>query len=217
MTGTALIVPEPGAGLPEPGVEPDAGRLGMWVFLASEVLFFGGLFVCYVYGRSSWPQGFAIAARRTDVVLGTLNTGLLLTSSALVAAAVACAEHPGARRWTSRLLAAAAALGVAFLAVKGVEWHDDWRQDLVPGPRFALRATAGAQLFFVLYFLTTGLHALHMTVGVGVLATFARAHARGVRWAADPRHVEVAAMYWHFVDIVWIFLYPLLYLVKRHA
>ncbi len=210
MSGLAVASP-----VTEPADEPEIGKLGMWVFLASEVLFFGGLFVAYLYGRTHWPQGFALASRRTDVVLGTLNTALLLTSSAIVALAVACAEDERQRRWTAHLLLLTAALGLAFLAIKGVEWHAEWREHLVPGPAFALDA-AGTQQFFALYFVMTGLHGVHMVVGVGVLLVLARGRSRGRAWAG-ARQVEVAALYWHFVDVVWIFLYPLLYLVERHA
>ena len=195
--------------------EPDAGKLGMWIFLASEVLFFGGLFVAYLYGRTTWPQGWATASRHTDVALGTVNTALLLTSSAIVALAVACAEDDTRQRWTAGLLWATAALGAAFLAIKGVEWHADWREHLVPGPSFAI-PVAGAQQFFALYFVMTGLHAAHMAIGAGVLAVLAHGRAHECSWARAT-HLEVAALYWHFVDLVWIFLYPLLYLVERHG
>jgi cytochrome c oxidase subunit 3 len=206
----------PPRALPGPGIEPASGRLGMWVFLASEILFFGGLFVAYLHGRVEWPQGFAAASRRTDVVLGTVNTALLLTSSAAVALALACEEHPRARRFTARLLALTAALGLAFLAVKGFEWHAEWRERLVPGPAFALAGVPGAEQFFVLYFVMTGLHGVHMAGGVAALAALARGRRRRRAWA-DARHLEVVALYWHFVDVAWIFLYPLLYLVERHG
>jgi cytochrome c oxidase subunit III len=205
----------PAAALTGPAAEPDTGKLGMWVFLASEVLFFGGLFVAYLYGRTQWPQGWAAGSRHTDVVLGTVNTALLLTSSAAIALAVACAEDAGQRRWTARLLALTAALGAAFLAVKGVEWHAEWREHLVPGPAFAI-GVAGAQQFFALYFVMTGLHAVHMIVGIAALAVLAAGRARDRDWAR-ANHIEIAALYWHFVDLVWIFLYPLLYLVVRHG
>lgn len=199
----------------EPADEPDIGKLGMWVFLASEVLFFGGLFLAYLYGRTHWPPGWAAASHRTDVALGTVNTALLLTSSTVVALAVGCEEDARHRRWTPRLLALTATLGTVFLVIKGLEWHTEWDRHLFPGPSFALDI-AGAQEFFALYFVMTGLHAVHMIVGVGVLAILACASSRG-RDRARSSHVEIAALYWHFVDVVWIFLYPLLYLVERHG
>jgi len=209
--------PDPAlAPLPEPGADPDTGKLGMWIFLASEVLFFGGVFVAYLYGRTHWPAGFALASRHTDVVLGTLNTAVLLTSSAIVALAVACEEHPGARRWTANLLWTTAALGLAFLAIKGVEYRGEWQEHLFPTADFALAGTAGAEEFFALYVVATGLHAVHLSIGVAALAVFARARRLRRPWA-DARRIEVVALYWHFVDIVWIFLYPLIYLVSRHG
>jgi cytochrome c oxidase subunit 3 len=215
MTATALAAPDAVAPL-EPGADPDTGRFGMWVFLASEILFFGGLFVAYLYGRTHWPQGFAFASRHTDVVLGTVNTAVLLTSSAAVALAVACAESRRQRRWAARLLVVTAFLGTAFLVVKGFEYRAEWQEHLFPGRDFALADTPGAQEFFALYFVMTGLHGMHMIVGIGVLAVFAQGRRRRRDWA-DARHVEVAALYWHFVDLIWIFLYPLLYLVERHG
>jgi cytochrome c oxidase subunit 3 len=192
----------------------ETARLGMWVFIASEVLFFGGLFVAYAYGRSHWPDGFATAGRETHVVLGTLNTALLLTSSALVALAVQADESGERRGWIPWLLAASAALGIAFVAIKGIEYRTEWLEHLVPGASFRLHDVQGAEMFFVLYFLTTGLHAVHLTIGIAVLGTFAWGRHRAKHWAL-PRHIEVAGLYWHFVDIVWICLYPLLYLVGR--
>jgi cytochrome c oxidase subunit III len=203
------------AALTGPQDEPDIGKLGMWVFLASEVLFFGGLFLAYLYGRTHWPQGWAAASRHTDVVLGTVNTALLLTSSAAIALAVACEEDARQRRWTARLLGLTAALGMAFLVVKGLEWHAEWKEHLFPGRTFSLDVP-GAQEFFVLYFVMTGLHGVHMILGTAALAILARGRSRQREWAR-ARQIEVAALYWHFVDIVWIFLYPLLYLVQRHG
>jgi cytochrome c oxidase subunit 3 len=185
-------------------------QFGMWVFLASEVLFFGGLIVAYTYARSHWPDGFAAASHETHVVLGTINTALLLTSSACVALAVSLDR----RQWASWLLTAACALGIAFIAIKGVEYRKEWLEHLVPGANFRLANVQGAELFFVLYFLITGLHAVHLTIGAGVLAFFAWGTHRGKPWAL-PRRVEAAGLYWHFVDIVWIFLYPLIYLGGR--
>jgi cytochrome c oxidase subunit III len=200
---------------PDPATQAETARLGMWIFLATEVMFFGALLLAYLYGRTHWPEGFAAAARHTDVVLGTFNTGLLLTGSALVALAVACEEEARHADWVPWLLAASAALGVAFLAIKGIEYRREWREGLFPGAGFALDLT-GAQLFFVLYFVMTGIHALHLLAGIALLAVFAWGTHRRHPWA-PPNRLEAAGLYWHFVDVVWIFLYPLLYLVDRHA
>ena len=189
--------------------------LGMWIFIASELLFFGGLLAAYAYARLHAGPGFFSASRHTHVVLGTLNTATLLTSSALVAGAVACAHHHGHRRWTARLLWATAFLGGVFLAIKGIEYGMEFREGLFPDRAFAL-AEPGARLFFMLYFTMTGLHAVHMICGIVTVLLFARATAARKAWAT-PERVEAVALYWHFVDIVWIFLYPFLYLVERHA
>jgi cytochrome c oxidase subunit III len=201
---------------PPDAAQSETARLGMWIFVASEVMFFGVLLLAYLYARTHWPEGFAAAGRRTDVVLGTLNTGVLLTSSALVALAVACEQQRRHRNWVPWLLALSAALGIAFVAIKGIEYRNEWHEGLFPGAGFELKATAGAELFFVLYFLMTGVHALHLLIGIALLAVFAWGAHQMHPWVL-PRRVEVAGLYWHFVDIVWIFLYPLLYLVSRHA
>jgi len=187
-------------------IERSAGSaaLGMWIFIGSELLFFGGLFAAYLHGRVDLAEGFAAASRRTDVVLGTINTAVLLTSSAVIALAAACAQHHAHRRWTARLLWITAALGCAFLAIKGFEYRQDWREGLVPGDAFPLRVP-GAQLFFFLYYVTTGLHAVHLVVGVALVGLFARGTARRRDWA-QPRRLEAVALYWHFVDVVWVFL-----------
>jgi cytochrome c oxidase subunit III len=201
-----------GAGTAPP---PELARLGMWIFIGTELLFFGGLMLAYLYGRTHWPHGFAVASRHTHVVLGTLNTAVLLTSSALIALAVACSEYPPQRRWTARLLWLTAALGFAFMAIKGVEYGKEWNEGLFPRPGFALAGEAGAELFFWLYFVMTGVHALHLLIGIGGVAVFAWGSGRTERWAV-PHRIDVMALYWHFVDVIWIFLYPLLYLVERH-
>jgi cytochrome c oxidase subunit 3 len=193
-----------------------AATLGMWVFLSTEVLFFGGLFSAYVVGRVLYPEAFAAASRHTDVVIGTVNTAVLLTSSLTMALAVR-ASWLGRQRAVTWLLLATLMLGLVFLGLKAVEYTKDYHEHLVPALNFAVDDPREAQikLFFILYFLTTGLHAIHLTVGVGVVATLIVMNVRGRFSKAYHTPVEIAGLYWHFVDIVWIFLYPLLYLVSR--
>ncbi|MGE5470517.1 MAG: cytochrome c oxidase subunit 3 [Bacteroidota bacterium] len=189
-----------------------AATLGMWVFLATELMFFGPLFFGYWYGRLHYPEAFAAASRHTDMVLGTINTAILLTSSLLMANAVEALEIGKARaaRW---ILFAVAALGGAFLAVKGLEYRHEWTEHLFPG--LGSRLDPGGQFFFLLYFAMTGLHALHLLIGVVIVLVFAIGLSRATSTLAEPERLKVAGLYWHFVDSVWIFLYPILYLVGR--
>jgi len=191
---------------------PGAGTLGMWIFLATELMFFGPLFFGYWYGRLRFPDAFAAASRDTDVILGAANTALLLTSSALMAAAVEAAELR-ARRLATCLLSATAAAGVAFLAVKGFEYHHEWQAGLFPGEASVL--DAGGRLFFLLYLAMTGVHALHLAIGIALVATCAIAGARENAPPVDPGQLGLVGLYWHFVDAIWIFLFPILYLLGR--
>jgi cytochrome c oxidase subunit 3 len=194
----------------------DAAQLGMWTFLATEVLFFGGLILGYCVYRYGYPDDFAAAGRHTKIVIGTLNTAILLTSSFVVAWAVA-ATKIGLARLAGSLLGAAALLGVLFLALKGYEYRAEYKENLVPGLNFVFDPThaRGAMLFFMFYFVATGLHALHVAVGVVVLATIAWKARRGAYSARYHGPVTVAGLYWHFVDVVWIFLFALIYLPGR--
>ncbi len=190
-------------------------ELGMWVFLATEVLFFGVLFAVYLITRIHHPQAFAAASQLTDLKLGCLNTVVLLTSSLTMALAALAARE---RRWRpcSSWLTATAALGLVFLAIKLIEYHADFDRHLVPGASFAPAGPdrAGLEQFFWTYFMTTGAHATHLLVGIGLVAVLA-ARARSGRSRPTATTVGVSALYWHLVDIVWIFLFPLLYLVSR--
>lgn len=197
--------------------QKEAAHAGIWVFLVTEVLMFGALFTAYTIYRHLYPAGFAEASRRTDLFLGTLNTGVLLTSSLTMALAV---HNAGLGRRGALLffIMATMTLGTGFLAIKGVEWSKEIHEHLLPGPRFQLAEsfpgeTRQVQLFFALYFIMTGLHALHMIIALGLM-TYIAATAWRSRYGPDYfTPVEVSGLYWHFVDIVWIFLYPLLYLV----
>jgi cytochrome c oxidase subunit III len=192
------------------------GEFGMWVFLASEVLFFSVLFFGYLVTRLHHPLGFAVGSRHTDLIVGSLNTAVLLTSSLTMALAGRSAG--GGKRPTAALLAATAALGVAFLALKALEYGHDIQHHLVPWRDFSLSSAAdagGARLFFLLYFVMTGAHALHLLIGIFLVLMVMTAVARGRQSTRHAKTVEITGLYWHLVDIVWIFLYPLLYLVSR--
>ncbi|MGZ3183684.1 MAG: cytochrome c oxidase subunit 3 [Telluria sp.] len=194
-----------------------AAQFGMWVFLASELLFFGPLFLAYFYVRLHFGDAAGAASRHTDFALGTANTAILLTSSCAMALAGAYARD-GRRRAAAWLLALTAALGMAFLAVKGYEYRQEYLEHLLPGAGFAPADGGGAarvhgmELFFLLYFALTGLHALHLCAGIGICVWVAW---RLRRSNGGAQETEVAGLYWHFVDLVWIFLYPMLYLVAR--
>jgi cytochrome c oxidase subunit 3 len=194
----------------------DAARLGMWVFLGTEILFFGPLFMGYIYGRFQFPEAFAAASRHTDVLLGTINTAVLLTSSFTMALAVE-SRREGDVRLARAMLVVTAALGSFFLVIKGVEYAKDWHEHLVPGIRFSFDAqyAGGAELLFYLYFVMTGLHAVHLTIGIGIVLAMAILLVRERNDEANAERVEISGLYWHFVDAIWIFLYPILYLVGR--
>ncbi len=195
----------------------EASSLGMWVFLVTEILFFGGLFLAYTVYRSRYPVAFAEASRHLDITLGTFNTAVLIISSLTMALAVYSAAL-GRRKAIILFLLATMALGGVFLGVKAVEYTHKFHDHLVPGPgfRFAGPDARPAEIFFSLYFTMTGLHAAHMIIGIGLLTVLVLQARRGRYGPGYYTPVEVSGLYWHFVDIVWIFLFPLLYLIGRH-
>jgi len=195
----------------------DASSLGMWVFLVTEILFFGGLFLAYTVYRSRYPLAFAEASRHLDITLGTFNTAVLIISSLTMALAVYSAAL-GRRKAIILFLLATMALGGTFLGVKAVEYTHKFHDHLVPGAGFRLPGPdAGpAEIFFSLYFTMTGLHAAHMVIGIGLLTVLVLQARKGRYGPGYYTPVEVSGLYWHFVDIVWIFLFPLLYLIGRH-
>jgi cytochrome c oxidase subunit 3 len=190
-----------------------AAQLGMWIFLATEVLFFGVLFSGYTVFRWLYPADFSAASHHTVIVIGGINTAILLFSSTLMALGVRAAELQNQKQliW---LLLATALFGIIFMILKGVEYYKDWSDQLVPVLNFNWhQVNAGhAEIFFWLYFAMTGLHAIHVTVGICIMLILALLAWRGKFTTGHFTPVEIAGLYWHFVDIVWIFLFPLLYL-----
>jgi len=200
----------------DPLQQRKAADLGMWVFLATEILFFGALFVAYVATRLHDPQAFAIASKLTNVTLGSVNTAVLLTSSLTMALAVRSTKL-GLRGASIAFLAATGALGVVFLGIKFTEYYLDWREHLVPVIDFAHAGphAGGVENFFYMYFFMTGVHSIHLVIGIVAVLVLALMAWRRDFSADYFTPVELGGLYWHLVDIVWIFLYPLLYLVSR--
>lgn len=196
----------------------EAATLGMWVFLVTEIMFFGGLFTGYTVYRWLYLPGFADASRHLDIVAGAVNTAILIASSLMVALAVHAAQV-GARKLTVIFLLLTLVFGLAFLGIKAYEYYHHIHEHQLPGPAFNYsgkpQLASQAELFFSFYFAMTGMHALHMIVGVGIISVIAFFAWRGHYTAEYHNSVEVAGLYWHFVDIVWIFLFPLLYLIDR--
>ena len=195
----------------------EASSFGMWVFLVTEILFFGGLFTAYTVYRHQYSRAFAEASRHLDIALGTFNTAVLIVSSLTMALAVWSASV-GRRKGIIVFLLLTMALGGVFLGVKAVEYSHKFHDHLVPGPSFQFPGpdARAAEIFFSLYFTMTGLHAAHMVIGIGILTVLVLQARKGRYTPEYHTPVEVSGLYWHFVDIVWIFLFPLLYLIGRH-
>ena len=198
--------------------QKDASTLGMWIFLITEVMFFGGMFTAYTVYRRAYSDAFAVASASLNVTIGAINTAVLLVSSFTMVMAVRAAQL-GQRRMIVLFLVLTLIFGGVFLGVKAYEWNEKFEQHHVPGPSFHLDGVpqqGHAQLFFSLYFAMTGLHAMHMVVGVGILSWLIVLAYKGRFTAEYNTPVDIAGLYWHFVDIIWIFLFPLLYLIDRH-
>lgn len=195
----------------------DASVLGMWLFLITEILFFGGLFAGYTVYRTMYPLAFQAASKHLQVLLGAGNTGILISSSLTMVLAVNSARS-GNKSKTSFYLLSTILLGLAFLGVKAYEYHEKFVEHLVPGTSFSFPAYEGpgSQLFFSFYFAMTGLHAIHMVIGMVILIILWLQNQKGKFTAAYNTPIDMTGLYWHFVDIVWIFLFPLLYLIERH-
>ncbi|MGB6941016.1 MAG: cytochrome c oxidase subunit 3 family protein [Bryobacteraceae bacterium] len=196
----------------------DSATFGMWVFLLTEIMFFGGMFGAYTIYRSMYPEAFASTSAYMNPLYGALNTAVLIVSSLSMALAVRAA-HLGQQKVLQLMLLVTMFFGVCFLVIKGFEYHEHWVDMKVPlfgghwnyseAPQFAHQA----QILFIFYFFMTGFHAVHMIVGLGIMTTIFAMARRGRFGPSYYTPVEVSGLYWHFVDIVWIFLFPLLYLI----
>ena len=195
-------------------VQEHAARLGMWLFLATELLLFGGLFTAYSVYRFLYADTFAEASHHLSVTAGTVNTVVLITSSLTVALAHHFAHH-GKGKLAAVMLVITLAFALVFLGIKGWEWTHDFEEGLLPGRYFHSEELkgVGAPMFFTVYFVLTGLHGLHVIVGMIVLAVMMVAAWRGAFDTGWSTPMELGGMYWHLVDLIWIFLYPLLYLI----
>lgn len=196
----------------------DACVLGMWAFLVSEVMFFGGVIAVYMIYRWQTPMAFAYASQELSAPLGTFNTFILLTSSLTVALGVRYA-HTGESRKVGWMLISTIVLGAIFLGIKAYEYYTKFEHNLAPLLNlpfdYAGPDPGPTKIFFGLYFGMTGIHALHMIIGVVLMAMFVPAAFRNEYRDGNSLGVEIIGLYWHFVDLVWIFLFPLLYLVDR--
>lgn len=196
----------------------EASTFGVWLFIVQEIMFFGGLFMAYMVYRHAHPAAFAAASHELDIALGGFNTAVLIGSSLTMALGVRAAQL-GQHKKIALFLLLTILLGGVFLGVKVVEYSAKFEHHLVPGPHFQWPDAANkpyAQMFYNLYFAMTGLHALHMIIGMAILAAMVPFARRGHWTPKNYNFVEGVGLYWHFVDIIWIFLFPLLYLIGRH-
>ena len=196
----------------------EAGTLGMWAFLITEILFFGGMFMAYVLYRTKFPESFAAASAHLNWRLGAANTAVLIISSLTMALAVYYSQT-GDRKKLMLFLVLTMILGATFLGVKAYEYYTKWVDHLIPGFGFDWHGHGDpqhVQMFYFIYFMMTGVHALHMIIGLGIMTVILIMAKRGRFTPEYHSPVEISGLYWHFVDIVWIFLFPLLYLLGAH-
>ena len=198
--------------------QTETASIGMWAFLVQEVMFFGGLFATYLVYRTMYPEVFVAGSNHLSWGLGTFNTVVLIFSSLTMALGVRAAQmgnHGAIARW----IVATMLLAMVFMGVKAVEYTGKYHDGLIPGLAWnpGPDAHPNLQIFYGLYFVMTGMHALHMIVGLGLMVVVAMRALRGRYTPDNFIGVEVLGLYWHFVDLIWIFLFPLLYLLSRHV
>jgi cytochrome c oxidase subunit III len=216
-----------------PEQQREAGTFGMWLFLLTEIMFFGGMFFSYLLYRNWYYDAFVVSSNQLSVPLGAANTAILITSGFFMALGVWAAEVRK-KNLLVLFLILTTLFGLAFLGIKGVEYHEKWENHHIPGANFDVSQFVNpqayglkeqplapdmaqkTQIFFFLYFAMTGMHALHMIIGIGLLIWLLKRSSRGDFSSGYVAPIENFGLYWHFVDIVWLFLFPLLYLINRH-
>ncbi len=215
------------------GQQREAATFGMWLFLLTEIMFFGGLFFSYLLYRNWYHDAFVVASNQLSIKLGAINTAVLIGSGFFMALGVWAAEVRK-KGLLVLFLIITTLLGLVFLGVKYVEYHEKWEKHHIPGAHFDISEFVNphayglkeeplapdmaqkTQVFFSLYFAMTGMHALHMIIGIGLLVWLILRSRRGDFSSGYVAPIENFGLYWHFVDIVWLFLFPLLYLINRH-
>src|SRR5271166_3363322 len=217
--------------------QADTTNFAMWLFLLTEVMFFGGLFLAYLILRNWYFPAFVVGSHQLSIFWGTTNTITLIASSFTMAMGVWCAET-GRRKGLVLSLSLTFALGLVFLGIKSIEYHEKWEKHHVPGLHYSVQSFTNpasdpdiaeyhdkplnmdmarhTELYFFLYFAMTGMHAVHMIIGIGILAFMIYRARAGAYTSGHVTFVENFGLYWHFVDIVWIYLFALLYLISRH-
>jgi cytochrome c oxidase subunit 3 len=195
----------------------DTNILGMWLFLSTEIMLFGVLFTAYILFRVLYPEIFVASSHFQNATIGAINTAVLIGSSLSMALAVRSAQLAN-RRALLIFLAITAILGSVFLGVKGYEYYEHWHEGVVPGFQWTnTELEPRAQLFFFLYFVMTGIHAVHLIIGIGLVLSLALRSRKNDRYLGESfLPIELMGLYWHFVDVVWVYLFPLLYLIGRH-
>jgi cytochrome c oxidase subunit 3 len=204
----------------------ETSTFGMWMFLLTEIMFFGGLFCAYLVYRASYYQAFVEGSQKMNITLGATNTAVLICSSLSMALAVRAAQTAKVKLMAV-LLVVTMIFGFGFLGIKGIEYHEHWEHHEFPGPNFHFQTDDPAhpatdpvhtEIYYSLYWAMTGLHALHMIIGIGLVTWILIAGLKGAYSPLYYSPVENVGLYWHFVDLVWIYLFPLLYLIsKKHG
>jgi cytochrome c oxidase subunit III len=194
------------------GIDYTGKKIGMWIFLYTELLFFGGMFILYAIFRSQYAAEFHVAAEEENLVLGTINTIILLTSSYFIAISITAIRR-GEKRLSMILQAATIICAILFLIIKYFEWSAKIVKGIYPDSAILLDMGKGGTLFFGLYYVMTGIHGLHVLIGISVITYMLHLTSKRIINAANYAKLENTGLYWHFVDIIWIYLFPLFYLV----